>query len=188
MAGLAARPLVGFAAAALRTYDQLGEGKLLLLQQSGLRHHLLCIANGDLHSLQRTASLLNNDLLHRLVGALSDGGSHQVHLAVLTAQRYHHRAVNIGVGRITGHHVHGELLVRPHLRAALLVIEADSALYLLGDDAGRIRGAYAGRQNQHPVPHTHAPVRAAISVKCHLLVLPYSMSRRFSFMLTTLCT
>ena len=102
----------------------------------------------------------------------SNGLDHQVHLAVFAAQRHHHSTVDIGVGGIAGHYIHSELLVRGHLRAALLVIEADSALDLLCNDAGRVCGANAGRQDQYSVTHANPSVRTAISVKSHILYPP----------------
>lgn len=87
-----------------------------------------------------------------------DGLHHQVHLAVLAAQGHHHGAVDIGVGGIAGHNVHGELLVGSHLGAAQLVVEGDGAHHLLGDDTGGIRGADTGRQDQDLVADAHAAV------------------------------
>ena len=159
-------------AAAFRADNQFGQGELLLLEHGGFSHHLLGITNGDLNSLEGSAHFLNDDLLEGLVGALLNGLDHQVHLAVFAAQRHHHSTVDIGIGGIAGHYIHSELLVRGHLRAALLVIEADSALDLLCNDAGRVCGANAGGQDQYSVTHANPSVRTAISVKSHILYPP----------------
>ena len=161
----------GVRAAALRADNQLGHGELLLLQQGGLLHHLLGVADGHVDGLQGAAGLLDDDLLQGLVGALLDGLHHQVHLAVLAAQGHHHGAVDIGVGGIAGHNVHGELLVGSHLGAAQLVVEGDGAHHLLGDDAGGIRGADAGGQDQDLVADAHAAVRTLVTVEIHTRIL-----------------
>ena len=111
---------------------------------------------------------LRGFLLEGLVGALLDGLHHQIHLAVLTAQGHHHGAVDVGVGGIAGHDVHGELLVGGDLRAAQLVVESDRAHHLLGDDAGGVGGADAGGQDQDLVADANAAVGTLVTVEIHL--------------------
>ncbi len=103
-----------------------------------------------------------------------DGLHHQVHLAVLAAEGDHHGAVDIGIGGIACHHVHGKLLVRGHLRTALLVVEGDGTDHLLGNDAGGIGGADAGRQDQNLVADANAAVRTLITVEIHIEILLFS--------------
>ena len=60
-----------------------------------------------------------------------------------------------------------QLLIRGHLRAALLIVKGNGTGHLLGNDAGRIGSAHTGRQNQHMIAHAHTAVRALITVKSH---------------------
>ena len=154
-------------AAALRADDQLGNGEFFFLEHGGFRHHFLGIADAHIHSLQRAADLLNDDLLDGLVGALLNGLDHQIHLAVFTAQRHHHSAVNIGVGGVARHYVHGQLLIGCHLRAALLVMERYRPYNLLRNNAGGIGSAETGRQNQYLVPNAYTAIGTLITVKSH---------------------
>ena len=157
----------GVAAAALRAHNQFRHGELLLLQQRRLRRHLLGIAHGDVHRFQGAAHLLDNDLLEGLVGPLLNGLDHQVHLAVLAAQGNHHGAIDVGVGGVARHDVHGQLLVGLHLGAALLVVEGHRAVDLLGHNPGGVGGADAGGQNQHVVADAHPAIGPLISKECH---------------------
>ena len=161
----------GVGTTALRADDQFGNRKFLFLEHGGFGHHLLGIAHSHIHSLQRTAGLLDDDLLEGLVGALLNGLDHQVHLAVFAAERDDHRAVDVGIGGIACHHVHGKLLVRGHLRTALLIVEGNGAGHLLGNDTGSIGSAHTGRQDQHMIAHAHATVRTLITVKSHCSTL-----------------
>ena len=122
--------------------------------------------------VERAARLLNDHALHGLAGALGDCLRDQIHLAVFAAERYEDRAVDIRVGRIARHDIHGKLLVDRDLRAALLIVEGYGAFDLLGNDACRIRGAHARGKDKYLVPHADAPVRTAIAVKCHIM-LPF---------------
>ena len=161
------QPAGGVGAAAFRADNQFRNREFLFLEHGCLSHHLLGIAHSHIHSLQRAAGLLNDDLLEGLVSALFNGLDHQIHLAVLTAERDDHRAVDVGIGGIAGHHVHRQLLIRGHLRAALLIVKGNGTGHLLGNDAGRIGSAHTGRQNQHMIAHAHTAVRALITVKSH---------------------
>ena len=118
MAGLAARPLVGSGTAAFRADDQLGDREFLSLEQTRLGDHLLGVRDRLLDGLERAARLLNDHALHGLAGALGDCLRDQIHLAVFAAERYEDRAVDIRVGRIARHDIHGKLLVDRDLRAA----------------------------------------------------------------------
>ena len=173
--GVGSQTAGGVGAAALSAHDQFGDGEFLLLKHGGLSHHFLGVTHGHVHSLQRAAGLLDDDLLEGLVGALFNGFDHQIHLAVFAAERHHHRAVDVGVGGIACHHVHGQLLVRGHLRAALLVVEGNGAGHLLGNDAGGVGSTHAGRQNQHMIAHAHTAVGTLITVKSHgqFLLIPF---------------
>ena len=172
--GIGGKAAGGVRAAALRANDKLGHGEFFLLQQGRFFHHFLGVADGHINSLQGAAGLLDDDLLQGLVGAFLDGLHHQIHLAVFAAQGHHHRAVDVGVGGIAGHDIHGELLVGSHLRAAQLVVEGHAAHHLLRDDAGGIGGADAGRQDQNLVAHANAAVRTLITVEIHIEILLFS--------------
>ena len=141
------------------------------MQQRGLRGHLLGIADRHVHRLQGAAHLLDDYLLQRLVGPLLDGLHHQIHLAVLAPQGHHHCAVHIGVGGIARHYVHGQLLIRSHLRTSQLVIEGHASHHLLGNDARRIGSTHAGRQDQHFIPYADTTVGPPVTVKSHLFFL-----------------
>ena len=158
--------------AAFRADDQLGDREFLSLEQARLGDHLLGVADRLLDGLERAARLLNDHALHGLAGALGDCLRDQIHLAVFAAERYEDRAVDIRVGRIARHDIHGKLLVDRDLRAALLIVEGYGAFDLLGNDACRIRGAHARGKDKYLVPHADAPVRTAIAVKCHIM-LPF---------------
>ena len=169
--GVGSQTAGGVGAAALSAHDQFGDGEFLLLKHGGLSHHFLGVAHSHIHSLQRTADLLDDDLLEGLVGALFNGFDHQIHLAVFAAERHHHRAVDVGIGGIACHHVHGKLLVRGHLRTALLIVKGNGAGHLLGNNTGSIGSAHTGRQDQHMIAHAHATVRTLITVKSHCSTL-----------------
>ena len=157
----------GIAAAALRGQQQLGNGNGLLLQPGGLCRHSPGRPNSLFHRAQGATLLADDKGFQGLIGALADLRSHHIALAGLTPDGHQNGAVYVGVGGKARHHVQGILHIAGHLGAAHLIVEAHRPLDLGGNAVGRVRGAHAGRQDQHIIPHTGAAVAAGITVKVH---------------------
>ena len=101
--------------ATLGSQHQLADGELLTPLQRRLLHHFSGCSDRLLRRGDRTAAFLNDELAHRLVGALLNGLYHQIHLAVLAAQWNDDGAVNIRIRCESGYGVHGQLHIAGHL-------------------------------------------------------------------------
>ena len=102
---------------------------------------------------------------------LLDGLEHGERLEPLATQTHHQHGADVRVGRRVPQGAEGELPVLADLAAAISVAGRHAPPDPARDLGRHLRGADAGRQNQHMIPDTHPAVGASISLEDHRVPL-----------------